>query len=81
MSTPRIEQAGTKDRFTLAEIRGFIAEQNKRKPSPGHESRAKAAPTFKGVKFPELAKRSGNAPTVSEPPSIQHARLKLRLSK
>lgn len=70
MTAPRRhEQAGTMNRFTPQEIRSFV-EQDKRKKSsqPGQESRAKAKPkppTFKGIKFPDLAKK-GTRPAVAK---------------
>jgi hypothetical protein len=81
MSAPRIEQAGSKGRFTLAEIRGFITKQKEReKSSPKKPETRTATPTFRGVKFPDLAKRSGTAPSIAKDhPSVSSARARLNL--
>lgn len=69
MTAPRQEQAGTKGRFTAEEIRSFVAETKRKKSSqPGQEARAKVKPkppTFKGIKFPDLAKK-GTRPAVAK---------------
>jgi hypothetical protein len=80
MSAPRIEQAGSKGRFTLAEIRGFITKQKEREKSSTRKETRKANPTFKGVKFPDLAKRSGTAPSIAKDHlSVSSARARLNL--